>query len=106
MSLQIIEASEAVSDVMAAGHIAAQSNPIVSGKFLNAVKSAYREIVDMLGVGTLRGYKQPEFNGMRMWRVSKYPRYLIFYVTTGTDLIILRVLHGSQDIDAIFNPPA
>ncbi len=106
MSLQIIELSEAVRDVMgAADHIAAQSSLSASEKFLDAVKSAYQKIADLPGIGTLRDYKQPELKEMRMWRVSKYPRYLIFYVTTGTDLIILRVLRGSQDIQAIFNPP-
>jgi len=104
MSLQIIELSEAVSDVMgAADYIAAQSSLNASEKFLDAVKSAYRKIADMPGIGTLRDYKQPELKEMRMWRAPKYPRYLTFYVTTGTDLIILRVLHGSQDIDSIFS---
>jgi toxin ParE1/3/4 len=87
----------------AADHIAAQSSLNASEKFLDTVKSAYRKIADMPGIGVLRDYKQSELKGMRMWRVSKYPRYLIFYVTTGTDLIILRVLHGSKDIDATFN---
>lgn len=106
VSLQIIELSEAVSDVMgAADYIAAQLSLNASEKFIEAIKSAYRRIADMPGIGTLRSYEQPELKEMRMWRVLKYPRYLIFYVTTGTDLIILRVLHGSQDVDAIFRAP-
>ena len=58
----------------------------------------------MPGIGTLRDYGQPDLRGMRMWRVTKYPRFLIFYIATDTGLIILHVLNGFQDIEAIFNP--
>ncbi len=107
MSLQIIETAEAVNDVIkAADYLAAQSSFNASDKFLAAVKSTYRRIADMPGIGTLRDYGQPDLKGMRCWRVAKYPRFLVFYIATGRELVILHVLNGSQDIDAIFNPLA
>ena len=97
MSLQIIELSEAVRDVIhASDYIAAQSSLNASERFLDAVKGAYRKIADLPGIGSLRDYGQPELAGMRMWRVAKYPQYLIFYLATGSELLILRVLHAHK----------
>ena len=59
----------------------------------------------MPGIGTIRDYGRPQLKGMRMWRIARYPQYLVFYLATGSELYILRVLHGSQDIDAIFRAP-
>lgn len=106
MSLKIIEQAEAVRDAIAASdHVAAYSSLNASDKFSEAVKSAYRQIADMLNIGTLRDYGRSELKGMRMWRIPKYPKYLVFYYATGSELYILRVLHGSQDIAAIFRAP-
>ena len=106
MSLRINELPEAIRDVIGASdHIAAYSSLNASEKFLEAVKSTYRKIADMPNIGTLRDYGRPQLKGMRMWRIAKYPQYLIFYFATGSELYILRVLHGSQDLDAIFRAP-
>ncbi len=106
MSLEIIETPEAVDDVIkAAEYIASRSSLNASDKFLESVKSTYREIAEMPGMGAARDYGQPELKGMRMWRVAKYPRFLVFYVATGSELVILHVLNGSQDIGAIFRAP-
>ena len=66
MSLQIIELSEAVHDVIeAADYFAAQISLNASDKFLAAVKSSYHRIADMLGIGTLRDYGQPDLKGCK-----------------------------------------
>lgn len=106
MSLEIIQTEEATADVIkAANYIAARFSLNTSDKFLAAVKSTYREIAEMPGMGAACDYGQPELKGMRMWRVAKYPRFLVFYMTTGRELIILHVLNGSQNLDIIFRRP-
>lgn len=75
---QILELSETVNDVIsAANYIAGQSSLNASERFLDAVKKAYQKIAEMSGIGTLRDYEWPE-------------------------LLMLRVLHGSPNIDEIF----
>lgn len=55
MSLEIIETPEAIDDVMkAADYIAARSSLNASDKFLEAVKSTYRQIADMPGISSKR----------------------------------------------------
>jgi toxin ParE1/3/4 len=45
--------------------------------------------------GALRHHIRP---GLRM--VAKYP-YVAYYLATQTEIIVVRVLHSSRDIDAI-----
>jgi plasmid stabilization system protein ParE len=40
--------------------------------------------------------------GVRSWRVSGFPNWQIFYVATESELRVLHVLHGSQDLDMMF----
>jgi toxin ParE1/3/4 len=38
--------------------------------------------------------------GLRTWRVSGFPNYLIFYTFTARTLDIRRVVHGAMDVEA------
>ena len=59
----------------------------------------------MPGGGALRDYGDPALAGLRMWPIPKFPKYLIFYLTTEKTVEIVRVLHGAQNLQAIFAPP-
>jgi plasmid stabilization system protein ParE len=48
-------------------------------------------------------FRNPLTKGMRMWLVSGFSNYLIFYRQQGNMLQILRVIHGARDYVAIFN---
>ena len=66
MSLKIVESDEAVNDMIdAADYIAQQAGLNTSDKFLQAVKTSYRQIADMPAIGSLRDCGQPGLQGMR-----------------------------------------
>ena len=48
-------------------------------------------------------YTNPEYADMRIWQVSGFSNYLIFYRVNETDLTVVRILHGARDYDTIFN---
>jgi plasmid stabilization system protein ParE len=51
------------------------------------------------------GRRRPDLNGqgIRSWRVNRYPRWLIFYsVEENGDLILFRVKYGMMDLPGIF----
>ena len=105
MNLQIFVTDEAANDAITiAEYLADQSNLNTSDRFLIATTRAYRQLASMPGIGSPRNYG-PEFPGLRLWPVPRFPKYLIFYQATETDLKIIRVLHGSQNIGRIFDPP-
>ena len=107
MKLRILESADAVNDVIStANYISAHTDLNTSDRFLEAIKGAYHQIAENPGIGTLRDYGQPDLQGMRMWRVSEFPRTLIFYLADEPDLLILRVLNGTMNINEIFGSPA
>jgi len=39
--------------------------------------------------------------GIRSWRVKRFPRWLIFYMVSNGDLILLRVRYGTMNLPGI-----
>lgn len=44
-----------------------------------------------------------ELAGMRVFPVSRFRNYLIFYQPTALGIEVIRVLHGARDIDRILS---
>ena len=106
MSLQIVITDDAVADAMQiADHLAEQAGLDTSDKFLNATTRTYRLLAAMPGVGVQRSYNNPRLTGMRMFPVSGFRRYLVFYQAGVAELTILRVLDGRQNVEAFFDRP-
>lgn len=106
MNLKIVETDEALRDAIAiADYIAETRDLNASDRFLNAAKAAYQLLATMPNIGVPRDYNNPAFVSMRMWSVPQFRKYLIFYQATENTLIILRVLHASQNIETIFALP-
>jgi len=53
-------------------------------------------------MGSAREYRNSEFSGIRMWRVKGFRQYLIFYRPIQDGIEIVRVIHSSRDIAALF----
>ena len=107
MSLEIFETADAVRDVIeAADWVAQVRNLDASETFMDAVKDTYELIAAMPYIGVARDYSNPQFAGMRMLPVPRYPKYLIFYTLTDEQVTILRVLHSARNIQVIFTPEA
>ena len=54
-------------------------------------------------VGVERSYSNSRLRGLRMWFVRGFERYLIFYMVSEKEVLIVRVLHSSRDISGIFS---
>lgn len=39
---------------------------------------------------------------MRMWHVTGFESYLIFYMVGENGVELIRVLHGARDLDSLF----
>lgn len=47
----------------------------------------------------------PRHPGLRVFPIRKQPHHLVFYTPTDTGILIVRVLHASRNIPAIFGAP-
>ncbi len=104
MSRKIIIRDSAFTDLDEISAEIGKNAPRASVRFLESAQQAFGLIADVPGVGTPRNYDNPAFAGMRMWSIPKFTKYLIFYLTTEETVEIVRVLHGAQNIQAIFAP--
>ena len=106
MNLRLIETDSALVDLEAiVDRLTGEAGPITARRFIEATRETYELLATMPGMGTARNYRRSELTGMRMFPLARFPKYLIFYWATETELNIMRVLHGAQDISAIFSPP-
>jgi plasmid stabilization system protein ParE len=74
-------------------------------RFVNAVEADYRRLAEMPGIGAKRE-EFARFPNLRSWPVHGFRNYLIFYLPIEIDkkgIEILRLLHGAQNFDAIFD---
>ncbi|MGO8671383.1 MAG: type II toxin-antitoxin system RelE/ParE family toxin [Capsulimonadaceae bacterium] len=72
-------------------------------RFLQQAQRAFELLAKMPGMGARRDYGNPVLAGVRMWPVPRFRKYLIFYHSSDSTIEIVRVLHGSRNIQALFS---
>jgi len=75
----------------------------VSKRFNRAVDRTLEYLLESPESGERRDYSNPQYANMRIWQVSGFSNYLIFYRVDKTDLTVVRVIHGARDYDTMFN---
>jgi toxin ParE1/3/4 len=71
-------------------------------RFAQAAEDAFEKLAGMPLMGTLRGFSHPRIADLRFWPILGFENYLIFYRPTPSGIEVLRVIHGAQDIDRLF----
>lgn len=87
---------EAEADLLAIWLYIADDQPVNADRFLSGLQEIMRKLAVFPGMGRDR----PELAvGLKSFPVDHYN---IYYRVTNTALVLVRVLHGSRDIDVIF----
>ena len=81
-----------------------ERNTEAARRFYAAAQETFSSLAEIPGTGVLRDYQNPQFAGMRMRAIKGFRNYLAFYLTIDDSIQVLRVLHGTQDIERIFSP--
>jgi toxin ParE1/3/4 len=81
----------------------AADNPDAALRFVEAVRDAERELLDLPLMGVARDCRNSALSGMRMRGVPGFPAHLIFYRPIPEGIEVIRVLHGARELDAIFD---
>src|SRR4051812_44692603 len=81
----------------------ATEQPDAARRFLGAVQRDCELIETQPEMGGLRWSDLlPALGTVRFLPVSQFRNWLIFYVETDAEVLIMRVLHGARDIPALF----
>lgn len=95
---------QALSDLEDLAFYISENNPAAARAFLSAAEGTLITLSQQPKMGVARTYNNPKLKHMRMFPVSGYGNFLLFYFplpkNEGIDLV--RVLHGSRDMSAVF----
>lgn len=70
-------------------------------RFLEAVDASIETLLAMPEIGVSKTLSNPRLEGLRCWPVKDFDDILIFYVIRPETLRIVRILHGTRDINKI-----
>lgn len=71
----------------------------VAHRFLTAVTETAETLARMPKMGPVCGFQRPSLRRVRRWPVRGFERWLIFYLAKRDGISIVRVIHGSRDIE-------
>lgn len=77
-------------------------NSDAARRFLNAVEKALIAIESRPEDGNRYVREGKEDEDWRYRRLPSFKKYLVFYRLTSADIEVVRVAHGSRDLEAIF----
>lgn len=98
----IVQASLAASDVREQTDFLASRDAAIALKFIEAIERAYRQIQENPSSGFCWNFTTKRLQGTRVKTVPGFRNQLIFFQEFPDSVRILRVLHASRDIAAIF----
>jgi len=70
-------------------------------RFYEAAFASFNLLLANPFVGPARPFDSPQLMDIRLWFVTDFHKYLIFYRVTNEFVEIVRVLHSARDIDRI-----
>jgi toxin ParE1/3/4 len=82
-------------DLWAIHDYIAANNPKTAKRYIVTLKETCQNLADTPGIGVSR----QEYHGLYKFPVGDY---LIFYRTGQNGIEVIRILHGSRDVESIF----
>ena len=94
---------EVHKDIAEIGFYFAERDRDVEERFYQAVVKTVNVLARSPNLGERCSFRNPKTQGMRIWQVTGFSNYLIFYRPKDERLEVLRVLHGARDYATMFN---
>ena len=98
---RLIVREKADADIDEIAQFIANDNLDAGRGFYDAVLHDLQQLAAMPRMGAKRHARDPKLKDLRSWPVGGYRNYLIFYLALDDGIDVLRVLHGSRDVDRI-----
>jgi toxin ParE1/3/4 len=107
MSLDVVRRPAARLDLIGYyAYLGEQAGEATADRFLAAVDRILGLIAQSPEIGAPHATDNPQLNGLRSFRVSKFKHHIIFYVPHDDRIELVRVLHGARDVATILNADA
>ena len=99
MTRQVIRPAIVDEDLAGLAQHIARDNVEAALRFLEAAELAFQKLAEMPGMAGLWESPNPRLAGIRVWSIRKFENYLIFYRPIQEGIELIRVLHGSRNIE-------
>lgn len=93
---------QADADLEELAEYIAQHNPRVAHRFYDAADAAFQLLAQMPAMGAACEFRNPAAADLRLWPIHAFEKHVIFYRPIDNGIEVVRVLHASRDIAAIF----
>ena len=70
-------------------------------RFLREAEATFQRLANLPNIGTPFEPGEPRFAGLRYCPVSRFKNFIAFYRPLPDGIEVLRVLHGSRDLEGI-----
>ena len=106
MKRRIVVEQAAEDDLVETAMYILQNQPAAATRFIPAARASFERLAGHPEIG--RNYKttHPRLQGIRLWRVRGFEKYLIFYRADEQTVFIERVLYGGRDLERILEEDA
>lgn len=74
-----------------------EAGEAMANRFFDNAEKSFTMLAAHPHIGAALTLRDPALSGMRKWAVEGFANHLIFYLPGPTSVIIVRVLHNSQD---------
>ncbi len=78
-------------------YLAEKAPSDVADRFLESAEATFTELASQPFIGAPLGLQNPEFAGIRKWRVRGFENHLVFYEARPDGVSVVRVLHAASD---------
>ncbi|HWB00241.1 MAG TPA: type II toxin-antitoxin system RelE/ParE family toxin [Pirellulales bacterium] len=72
----------------------------LAARFLDAANRTFDFLLNHPQLGRRSNLAHHRLTNIRIWHVDGFPNHLVFYEPKNDTIEIVRVLHGSRDLDA------
>lgn len=103
MTYEIRKKPQAERDIEECFVYIGEENLDIAVHFLVAVEDSIEEISRNPFIGKQREFKSSQLQNLRMWLVKDFSNYQIYYIVESEIIEIIRVLHGSRNVNDIFS---
>lgn len=98
MTLKVLKLPQAERDLEECFVYIAEDSLGIGIKFLDAFEKSVEQLAEFPFMGKVLELKNNELREMRVWHVTGFNVYLIFYTPRPQTIEIVRVLHAARDI--------
>lgn len=98
----VVQKQQALEDILeVALYLEAESSEELAYRFLDALDATFAQLAAMPLIGHSLEFESEEAQGVRIWRVSDFEAWLVFYRPTASGIEVIRVLHGARNLPTL-----